>query len=231
MGAYNFKDLTGKKFYYLLVLNKTRKDKNGHWYWKCKCDCGNIKEILGSHLIQGNVKSCGCYNSKRASKFCKDKTIIPNKRIMYIWQSMKQRCYNQKSISYKNYGAKGIKICDEWKNNPKLFYNWAIENGYNEKAKYGECTIDRIDVNGNYEPSNCRWIPMNKQVLNTSKNHYLELNEEKYTVYEWSIITGIKSSTILQRINKYHWSVKRALTEKPFKGKNQYYEKEVKSNE
>ena len=108
---------------------------------------------------------------------------------------------------------------------------WALKNGYDENAKYGKCTIDRIDNDGNYEPSNCRWISSKEQSLNTSRNHYLELNGEKHTAYEWSVITGIRLSTILQRINKYHWTIQRALTEKPFKGKNQYYDKEVKHNE
>lgn len=210
MSAYNFKDLTGKKFYYLLVLNKTRKDKNGHWYWRCKCDCGNIKEILGSHLMQGNVKSCGCYNSKRASKFCKDKTIIPNKRIMYIWQSMKQRCYNQKSISYKNYGAKGIKICDEWKNNPKLFYNWAIENGYRD-----DLTIDRIDSNKDYCPKNCRWVDWKTQMRNTNRNVIITYKGETNCVKYFIDKYNLNKFAIYSRLRE-KWNVKDAI-EKPVK--------------
>lgn len=210
MGAYNFKDLTGKKFYYLLVLNKTRKDKNGHWYWKCKCDCGNIKEILGSHLIQGNVKSCGCYNSKRASKFCKDKTIIPNKRIMYIWQSIKQRCYNQKSISYKNYGAKGIKICDEWKNNPKLFYTWSIKNGYRD-----DLTIDRINSDKDYCPENCRWVDWKTQMRNTNRNVIITYKEETNCVKYFIDKYNLNKFAIYSRLRK-KWNVKDAI-EKPVK--------------
>lgn len=228
MKKYN--DLIGKTFGRLTVIKKIGPDKNRAIQWLCKCSCGNEHIVITSYLVHGKIKSCGCLQKEELAKRVTTHHLR-NNRLYGIWANMKQRCYNSKNPRYNVYGGKGIKICDEWKNDFMSFYNWAIENGYNEKAKYGECTIDRIDVNGNYEPSNCRWIPMNKQVLNTSKNHYLELNEEKYTVYEWSIITGIKSSTILQRINKYHWSVKRALTEKPFKGKNQYYEKEVKSNE
>lgn len=95
-----------------------------------------------------------------------NKNKIRDKRIYGIWSKMKERCYNIKDKSYKNYGGRGIEVCDEWKNNSRAFIEWAYNNGYDENAKYGDCTIDRIDVNGNYEPNNCRWVDMKTQSNN-----------------------------------------------------------------
>lgn len=217
-------NLIGKKFGRLTVIKKIGPDKNRAIQWLCNCSCGKKHITITSYLIHGKVKSCGCLQREELTKRV-TKHHLRSSRLYGVWANIKQRCYNPKNTHYSAYGKKGIKMCDEWRDNFICFYNWAIENGYDDKMRYGECTIDRIDNNGNYEPSNCRWISMKKQSLNTSRNHYLELNGEKHTVYEWSIITGINSSTILQRINNYHWSVERTLTEKPFKGKNQYYKK------
>lgn len=223
-------NLIGKTFGRLTVIKKLGPDKNRNIQWLCKCSCGNTHIAITRYLIHGNSKSCGCLQKEELSKRV-SKHHLRNSRLYGVWANIKQRCYNPKNSHYHVYGKKGIKMCDEWKNDFMSFYNWAMSNGYDENAKFGECTIDRIDNNGNYEPSNCRWINMKQQALNTSRNHLLELNGKKHTVYEWSIITGIDLNTLLKRINNYHWSVKRALTEKPFKGKNQYYKKEAKLNE
>lgn len=203
------KDLKGQKINKLLVL-EFFENKNKRTYWKCLCDCGNIKEILGTHLVQGKTKSCGCYNSEKASQSCKNRTIIPNKRIMYIWQSMKQRCYKEDSISYKNYGAKGIKICNEWLNNPKVFYDWAINNGYEERL-----TIDRINNNGDYEPNNCRWTDWETQMRNTKHNIIINYQGETNCVKYFIDKYKLNQFAIYSRL-KRNWSVKDAI-EKPVK--------------
>lgn len=95
-----------------------------------------------------------------------DRSKRYNERLYNVWNSMKSRCYNPNVASYKNYGGRGIEVCDEWAHNFPTFQKWAIENGYDPDAPYGECTIDRIDVNGNYEPSNCRWVSMDVQRYN-----------------------------------------------------------------
>lgn len=223
-------DLVGKTFGRLTVIKKLRPNKRRNIQWLCQCSCGNKHIVITSYLINGKIKSCGCLQKEKLAKRV-TKHHLRNTRLYGVWANIKQRCYNPKNSHYKSYGGRGIKMCDEWKNDFLSFYKWSIANGYNENADYMKCTIDRIDNNGNYESNNCRWISMKKQSLNTSRNHYLELNGVRHTVYEWSKITGIKLSTILNRINKYHWSSERALTEKPFKGKNQYYKKEVKYNE
>lgn len=219
-----FKDMTNLRFGRLTVLECVGRDNNGNALWRCKCDCGKENIVDGCRLRKGNTKSCGCYNIYR-TKICNSTHRKSKTRLYAIWGGIKARCSNPKCEAFKKYGGRGIKFCKDW-----VFYEnfekWALNNGYSSNL-----TIDRIDNDGNYEPSNCRWISSKEQSLNTSRNHYLELNGEKHTAYEWSVITGIRLSTILQRINKYHWTIQRALTEKPFKGKNQYYDKEVKHNE
>ena len=126
---------------------------------------------------------------------------------------MKSRCYNPSSTSYKNYGARGITVDAVWEHDFIAFKNWAIENGYSD-----ELTIDRIDVDGNYEPSNCRWATYEQQANNKRNNHLITYNNETHTIAEWSRITGIKYDTIERRINRSKWSVEKALTYK--KGKD-----------
>jgi hypothetical protein len=137
-------------------------------------------------------------------------------RIYDIWRSMKQRCYNPKSISYKNYGKKGVGVCDEWRSQFVPFYEWSIKNGYNDKM-----TLDRIDANGNYEPSNCRWVSYTEQANNKSNSRLLEWRSEIHTMAEWGRITGIGDSTIFARL-KSGWSVERALSTQPVRGRNQF---------
>ena len=128
-------------------------------------------------------------------------------RLYTIWNSMKQRCYTKSCTSYKRYGARGISMCDEWKNNYMEFYNWAIQNGYSDNL-----TIDRIDTNGNYEPSNCRWATYKEQANNTRKIKRYTFNGETHTPREWEEIVGIRWQTIRYRIKILGWSVEKALT-------------------
>lgn len=127
--------------------------------WKCKCDCGNITIVRHGDLRNGSTVSCGCYNYEKesaAKTHGYSRTKLGN-----VFEGMKQRCNNPKNKNYEKYGGRGIKICTEWLNDPKKFFDWAIKNGYKEGL-----SIDRIDVNGNYEPDNCRWADNETQCLN-----------------------------------------------------------------
>lgn len=125
-----------------------------------------------------------------------------------IWDSMKKRCCNPNEPAYKNYGGRGIKVCNEWLNSFFAFREWATENGYSD-----DLSIDRIDVNGNYCPENCRWVDAKTQCNNRRNNHAITFMGETHTISEWSKITGIHQDVILYRI-KAGWDVERALTEK-----------------
>ena len=120
---------------------------------------------------------------------------------------MKKRCYNTKNNRYKCYGGKGIVVCDEWKDNFQSFCDWAMTNGYSDAL-----SIDRIDVNGNYCPENCRWATTKEQANNTTRNHYITVKGVTKTISEWAEETGIHKDVIKDRINKLHWSEEEAVT-------------------
>ena len=129
---------------------------------------------------------------------------------------MKKRCYNPKDKRFKNYGGRGIKVCDEWSNSFEAFYDWAMSNGYSEKL-----TIDRIDVNGDYFPENCRWATVKEQQRNTTRNHHVTAFGKTMTIAEWSEHTGISPGVIKDRLNKLHWTADDAVSIKtlPLGGK------------
>lgn len=214
----NFIDLTGERFGRLLVQEIAYK-KGWEIYWKCKCDCGKTTNVLSAKLRNGKTKSCGCLRKEMLVKR-NEKHGLRHKRIYNIYCTMKARCYSQHNSNYHNYGARGIIVCDEWmgEHGAENFIKWAYENGYDENAKFGECTLDRIDVNGNYEPSNCRWISVKEQANNTRLTIFLTYKGETKSASEWSEITGISKNTINGRKRK-GWSDERCL-ETPVKGKN-----------
>ena len=170
------KDIRGERFGRLVVEEFAYQKKTEHntaSYWVCKCDCGNIITTSSNSLKSGSTKSCGCIRKEKSSVHCKSMTTIRyhNERLYAVWRTMRSRCLNPNRPEYKNYGGRGIKVCDEWKNNFSSFYEWALANGYDKNAKRSDCTLDRIDVNGNYEPSNCRWVDMFTQAQNKRRNY------------------------------------------------------------
>lgn len=197
-------DLTGLKFSRLFVLSLSKVQK-GHNYWLCQCECGTFKVVNECSLKSGKIKSCGCLN-KELSRMRMTKHGLWDTRLYKIYDGIKQRCYNKKNKSYKNYGGRGIKMCDEWQNDFMTFYNWSINNDYRE-----DLTIDRINNNGNYEPSNCRWVDIKTQANNKRNNHYITYNNETHTIAEWSRLLNISIHALRHRFER-GWSIERALT-------------------
>ena len=151
-------DITGQKFGRLMVLSDTGKKSRGHRIWLCRCVCGQLIEVLSDRLRSSHTKSCGCLRKEiKHGDSCGEK----KSRLYRIWTDMKSRCLNPKHQSYKYYGGKGIKICDEWKNNYLAFKSWALSFGYRQNL-----SIDRINSDGNYCPENCRWLAMSENVRN-----------------------------------------------------------------
>ena len=182
-------DIKGKKFNRLTVLEYVGNSK-----WLCKCACGKETIVLGADIRSGHTKSCGCYNSEQAK--LRNSTHNKTKTRLYeTWEHIKRRCYSITCNDYKNYGSRGIKVCDEWRNDFMAFYNWAIQNGYDDNL-----TIDRIDNNGNYEPSNCRWVDRYIQANNTRRNHYYIVNGEKLTISEIARKYNMNYNTLNNRL-------------------------------
>lgn len=130
----------------------------------------------------------------------------PKTKLYRVWSTMKERCYNPNNHKYKNYGARGIKVCEEWKTDFKAFQKWAYENGYGEGL-----SIDRIDNNSGYEPSNCRWATAEQQQNNRRNNRTIEIDGVTHTISEWSKISGIKFETIWARLVRYGYSNRDAV--------------------
>ena len=197
--VYKFMDLTGMKIGSILVLNRSLRKDNNLIYWDCICDCGKTVTILGSNLKRKGGKNC--------SKCPLTHFTNSEKPLATIYRDILYRCYKKERNSYKNYGGRGIIVCNEWLNDFKKFYNWSISNGY-EKG----LSIDRINVNGNYEPSNCRWVTRKVQANNTRSNRLVTYNQETKTVSEWADFFGIPYYVLTDRINKLKWDFEKSIT-------------------
>lgn len=206
------KDMTNYKFNGCTVLKRVE-NKGKHVCWLCVCKCGNEFVVRGTDIRTGNTKSCGCLNKKLAGDRAR-KHGNRNSRLYNIWNNMKMRCSNINSINYKNYGERGIKVCDEWLDSFENFYKWSMNSGYDDTL-----TLDRIDNDDDYKPNNCRWSDYTQQERNRRNNHILEYNNEKHSIAEWSDITGIPYSSLWSRIKK-GWSVEKALTQ-PLRGQKE----------
>lgn len=196
------KDITGKKFGMLTVIEYVE-TKNHRAMFKCVCDCGKECVKVGSLLTAGKTRSCGCLAKNNT-----DQTThgLSKTHLYGVWCTMKSRCHNKNSQRYSLYGGRGVVVCDEWLHDFKSFYDWSYANGYNEKL-----TLDRIDVNGNYSPENCRWVDMKTQNNNRRNNNLMTYNGKTQTLHQWADEYGIRYGTLWARINTYNWSIEKAL--------------------
>lgn len=211
-------NLDGKRFGRWKVLSRV-KNRGRQIYWLCECDCGAIKEVNGYSLLRGDTKSCGCLQIEHSIKATR-KHGMRNTRLYIVWVDMRDRCENKENPSYKWYGGKGVSVCAEWlgEHGFENFAKWAYANGYDENAKRGECTIDRIESNGNYEPSNCKWSDSIEQSNHRSSNRLVEYHGEIKTLANWCRELKLPYQTVHSRINRYGWSTERAFNE-PIKRK------------
>jgi hypothetical protein len=199
----HIKNLKGQKFGKLTVIEKVEKEKDGNARWLCQCECGKQTTVIGISLRRGNTKSCGCWQRKVTGKLSL-KHSGSKTRLYKIWSHMISRCNNSKSNAYKDYGGRGISICNEWREFIP-FINWAHNNGYRD-----DLTIERKDVNGNYEPGNCTWIPNSEQSKN--RRSQVTINGKTQTTKDWAKEYGICEGTIGYRVNNFGWSKEQAIT-------------------
>lgn len=185
-----------------LILISPHKLPTGRRGYLFLCDCGKL--VLKSHMIlirkTGGVEGCGC------SKGAGYKHGLTGKRIYKLWKKMRARCQSTTCHDYKDYGARGIKVCSEWEN-PVVFYNWAMSNGYEDHL-----SIERVDVNGNYCPENCCWIPMSEQSKNRRISIFHEINGVRGSIPFWAEKLGIKESTLRARLTILGWPIEKALS-------------------
>lgn len=228
-------DLTGQKFNSWTVIEFNHRTKYRKSYWLCECECGHRQPVSSSNLKGGNSKQCKLCSAKaqtgklshryKHGKYTKDKpkTLSQNlrpSRIAHgessghhsrgsseyrVWLSMRTRCRNPNADRYKNYGGKGIKVCKRW----DKYENFLSDMGRRPSTKH---QIDRIDVNGHYEPSNCRWTTTKIQSRNRTDNRLIAFNGETLTMVEWSEKLGINYFTLAGRLGEKGWSVEKSLT-------------------
>lgn len=197
MGKPKVEIKAGDKWGKLTIL----KEIEGHRYpngsidrqFLCICDCGKEYIAKRSYLTRNKVSSCGC-----AMGYHQISHNQSYSRLYSIWKAMRRRCQNPKDTNYHSYGGRGIKVCEEWSNHYEPFYEWAISNGYSEDLE-----IDRIDVNGNYEPTNCRWATRKEQCLNKRDNRNITIKGVTKHISEWSKETGVPIATIWKRFKRY----------------------------
>lgn len=195
-------DLTGMRFGKLTVIEYLGR-KHHSSYWKCQCDCGNIVECYYGNLKRGTTTSCGCMRSfyARQSRNCHGESTS---RLYKEWSTMKGRCYNKNASGYERYGGRGIRVCKEW-GEYWPFREWAYSHGYEDNL-----SLDRIDVDGDYSPDNCKWITMFDQQSNKRTNRFIEYGGQKKTISQWARYLGIGTGAIRYRLSA-GWSPEECL--------------------
>ena len=229
-------DLTGLRFGKLTVIEQApdhiAASGRRKTMWECRCECGNTITCATYSLTSGHTRSCGCIKddpeyrralSERNTKHGDAKTQS-RERLYRVWSAMKRRCDCESDSRYDSYGGRGIKVCETWENEYEAFRDWALANGYDRDAPYGVYTLDRIDVDGDYCPENCRWVDLKTQSSNKRSSHLVTYNGKTQTASQWADEYGMKRATLLFRLNSGKGTIEEAIT-KPANSSNRrkYY--------
>lgn len=194
-------DLTGRKYGKLTVIRQAEdfvgNDGKHRTKWSCVCECGGKLDVLGCNLKRGNSQSCGCTRPESFKKHGGRYT-----RLYGIWTNMKTRCNDVNNSTYKNYGLRGITICDEWSSSFEAFRDWAMSHGYDDSL-----SIDRIDNNDGYYPENCRWVDARTQANNRRSSRYVTVDGVTRSLAEWSDLMGYSRSIFHARAIRYNTTV------------------------
>lgn len=221
--AHHIKSLVGEKFGRVTVLSFAgcKKDSKGRSaaYWNCVCDCGKKFTTRGNCLTQGNTLSCGCLNrektiARQTKHGLYSRASKKENQLYRVWEHMKRRCYNPNDKHYKDYGGRGITVCDEWRDDFGAFHDWAIANGYKKEVLpngINKWTIDRIDNEEGYFPDNCRWITIQEQQYNKRGNRHITHNGETMTIAEMAKKYGMDDNLFRDRL-RYGWSMEDILS-------------------
>lgn len=194
-----FRDIKGKKINRLTVIEIADK-KGGHYRWKCLCECGKTTIVNVSKIINGTTKSCGCFNRESIGNISRRHGYGHHMVEYNSWMAMKMRCYNLKNTHYKSYGERGIKVCDRWLNS---FPNFLSDMGLKPTKQH---TLERVEVNGNYGPSNCIWLLGALQGRNKTNNRHITFNGETKLMVDWCRIYDIGADKVCGRL-KRGWKV------------------------
>lgn len=185
-----YDDISGQKFNMLTAIKYVGVISGGAALYKCKCDCGTVKNVRAKDLKGGHAISCGCYRKARM-------TVHGNRHLpeYSVWKGMRARCNNKGHLAYKNYGARGISVCERW----NVFANFLADMGLRPTPHH---TIERKNNHGNYEPGNCKWDTQQNQCRNFRRNRLVTWNGETKCVAEWAELTSLRPGLIISRLNK-----------------------------
>ena len=204
-------DLTGKRFGRYTAIKPVKTSAGTKWL--CKCDCGNEKLVFAHNLLRGTSKSCGCLQREQLAERNKNRRPAlgeSESRLYRLWKSMKRRCNGKGYTHYNLYGGRGIRVCDEWQSYVP-FRDWALANGYDPAAPSGECTLDRINVDGDYGPENCRFVNMRTQADNRRKTRHITFAGETLNIAEWARRYDLPENVLWYRVNA-GWEFEKAIS-------------------
>lgn len=207
------KNLVGQRFGFLTVIKLAEKDHRNLVVWECVCDCGNTTIVLGGTLKNGGTKSCGCYRIALVKSRTRRKIhghCVKGKfsGTYETWKGIKERCQNRKHVQFRNYGGRGIRLCERWQS----FEGFLSDMGERPLAH----SIDRIDNDGNYEPGNCRWATDDQQRINKRTTFRVMYCGEVRPLAEVTAALGVNHARVYTRMRRLGWSLERAIVERPW---------------